>query len=306
MKVTKSNNCLKELPPFSDYLTSQRDLIEGKLKAFFQTPHVAHESLYQAAQYALLGGGKRVRPILAMAVAEALGAINEKSLIPACALELVHAYSLIHDDLPCMDDDDFRRGKPTVHKAFTEAHAVLAGDFLLTKAFELLASAPHLSAEQKVDLVRLLASGAGGDGMIAGQILDIESEGKHISIEQLQQIHQYKTGALITTSVLFGAIIGNANLEQTKILKLFAEDIGLAFQIVDDILDVTENLKRKDTHYSSDIKNNKSTYVSLIGMDRGKEIVNELFLSAQTKLDTLFLETTRLKELTSLIVHRHS
>ena len=189
-------------------------------------------SLYEGGKYALLAPGKRIRPLLTLCTAEIFkkGAL-ESALVPACALEMVHTYSLIHDDLPCMDDDDFRRGLPTLHKVYTEGHAVLMGDYLLTYAFEVIASAPHLKAEQKVALTQKLAVAAGGEGMIGGQIMDIENS------KQVEEMHARKTAALFTAAVECGGIIAECSLEKMSLLKSFGMHFGKLFQMVDDLLD---------------------------------------------------------------------
>lgn len=287
----------------ADYLTSTSRLIEEELESLVPEQATAYAQLFQAARYSLLNGGKRIRPILALATAEIFGASREKTLRAACTLELMHTYSLIHDDLPCMDNDDYRRGKPSLHKAFPEGQAVLAGDFLLTYAFEVLSTDPHLTSHQKIELIHLLSHSAGGHGMIAGQMMDLQSEGAQLTIEELQFVHRCKTGALISAAIQFGAIIGNANPDHIELLKAFARDIGLAFQIVDDVLDVTGSLKKAGAE-SSDIKNHKSTYVSLLGLDAAKAMANSLLLSAKQTLSIIPFETTRLNELADLIVNR--
>lgn len=285
------------------YLSSLSMLIEKELDQLVIDKGEPYSQLFAAGRYSLLSGGKRIRPILALATAESLGCEPTEGLRAACALEFVHTYSLIHDDLPCMDNDDYRRGKPSLHRAFSDGHAVLTGDFLLTYAFEVLATDSNLTAEQKVELIRLLSQGSGGHGMIAGQVLDIEAEKNVLSLEQLQQVHRLKTGALITAAVLFGAVIGNADAIQTEHLKGFAEDIGLAFQIIDDVLDVAGGLKKEGLP-SSDIKNHKTTYVSLVGLTKAQEMAEKCYLSAIGHLSKLHFETTRLKELAQVIVTR--
>jgi geranylgeranyl diphosphate synthase type II len=199
-------------------------LIEEKLSEILTNTHLG-----EAARYAVLGGGKRIRPRLVMAAADLYGAPVEHSLFPACALELIHSYSLIHDDLPCMDNDDFRRGKPSLHKVYGEAHALLVGDFLLTLAFELLASSPYLTPLQRLQLVKTLAFRAGGDGMIGGQALDLA---EHPNTEE---IHRKKTAALFIAACEFGGIIGDHS--DLDFLREFGENLGLAFQLLDDLVD---------------------------------------------------------------------
>lgn len=202
----------------------------------------AHHSLYEAARYVLLSEGKRIRPLLTLAIATMLGGSCDKALQAACALEMIHTYSLIHDDLPCMDDDDFRRGKPTLHKIYNEGHAVLVGDFLLTFAFEILAEAPLLSAHQKVRLISILARAAGGEGMIGGQVLDL-SQNTSVSLAEL---HQRKTGALFTAAVQFGGVLADCSSEIFSLLTAFGEKIGFLFQVVDDVLDQEHELTTAD------------------------------------------------------------
>lgn len=207
-------------------------LIEDKLSELIPP----QTSLHEAARYSLLAPSKRLRPLFALITATTLGATQEEALVPACTLELIHTYSLIHDDLPSMDNDDFRRGKPSLHRAYTEGHAVLTGDYLLTFAFQLLSEC-SLSSEQKVALIRCLSIRAGDLGMIGGQVLDIASKGREIDAERLHYIHLGKTAALITASLEMGGIIANASTETMKLLNLAGKNIGLAFQIVDDLHD---------------------------------------------------------------------
>jgi geranylgeranyl diphosphate synthase type II len=284
-------------------LKAKVSLLEQTLDKLIPEQKLPYNQLFKAARYSLLGGGKRLRPILTLATCEALGRDENTALIPACALEMIHTYSMIHDDLPCMDNDDFRRGKPTLHKAFPEGHAVLAGDYLLTYAFQVLASAPHLTSQQIVDLIALLAKKAGGEGMIAGQILDIEAN-QQTDLEALNRIHNYKTGALIATAVEFGAIVAGATDKIRQILNLFANEIGLAFQIVDDILDVTASKQKHGSSKASDITNGKTTYVTLLGIERSQETSENLLESALTRLQSLSLKTGRLAEIAQCLVRR--
>ncbi len=228
-----------------------------------------------AARYALLAGGKRVRPLLSLLLADHFNVPQEHVLDSACALEMIHAYSLIHDDLPCMDDDDFRRGIPTVHRQFDEATAILAGDYLLTRAFEVLSSAPHLTDHQRIQMIQLIASASGGEGMIGGQVLDIEAEKSPIGIDELKVIHSKKTGALFVAAGLIPAIAGNLPSHQYESIAKFTTHLGLAFQILDDIKDITESQEKHGNSISSDMRNEKSTYVSLLGLDKAKEFAQK-------------------------------
>lgn len=279
------------------YLKSQSARIENHLDALLGVNTLPYQTLFQAARYSLLSGGKRLRPILALATTEALGGQSTMALTPACALEMVHTYSLIHDDLPCMDDDDFRRGKPSLHKAFPEGQAVLTGDFLLTHAFDLLANDEHLSATKKVKLISLLSKHSGGHGMIAGQVMDLESEGKKINLEHLRLIHSKKTGAMITASVEFGGVIVGASQTHMKYLKKFGEEIGLAFQIIDDIL---------DAEAASDTAKEKATYVSLLGLHKSRQLAQEALSAGLKALQKLPYDTGVLAKLAEHLVNRQN
>lgn len=288
------------------YLKEKSSLIEKALGRLVPEQPTPYHMLLKAARYSLMSGGKRIRPILTLATVEALGGDEKIALVPACALEMVHTYSMIHDDLPSMDNDDFRRGKPTLHKMYPESHAILAGDFLLTQAFETLASAPHLSSSQKVELIKILAQSAGSDGMVGGQIMDLEAEGKAINLETLQWIHHYKTGRMITASILFGGILANAKPMELECLKQFGEKVGLAFQIVDDILDVTASEQKHGKAIASDHLNDKATYVALLGLEGAKTEANATLQCALKKLDPLPFNTSYLKQLAEFIVHRQN
>lgn len=286
------------------YLRDLSKKIEQSLEELVENKKTPYRSLLEAARYSLLGSGKRLRPILAIATASSLGCPEDKSLRAACSLELVHTYSLIHDDLPCMDDDDLRRGKPTLHKAYPESHAVLAGDYLLTRAFEILAADPSLSDGQKVKLIQILARNAGGDGMIGGQIIDIESENKQLSLESLQTMHRLKTGAMIAASLEFGGILANAGAKAMQALRAFGEEIGLAFQIVDDILDVTSTKESIGKTAASDIANFKATYVSILGLERAKAAAQSHYDAALDAIKELPLSAPILEALAKVCVYR--
>lgn len=286
------------------YLEVKKQEIALCLEQLIPEKNVSYNQLFRAARYAMMSGGKRLRPILALAVCDCLNGPSDIALRPVCALEMVHTYSMIHDDLPCMDNDDFRRGKPTVHKAFPEGHALLAGDFLLTYAFEILSQSQGLSAEQKVRLISILASSIGGDGMIAGQIMDLEAENKIIDIEDLKLIHHCKTGALLEASIEFGAVIAQANDSIIASLRHFAKKMGLAFQIIDDILDVTVSSKKHGKSIASDITNGKKTYASILGLDLSKQMADQLLSSALEELKNLSFDTYLLAELAKFIVNR--
>jgi geranylgeranyl diphosphate synthase type II len=215
---------------------------------------------------------------------------------------MVHTYSMIHDDLPCMDNDDFRRGRPTLHKTYPEGHAVLAGDFLLTHAFEVLSEAPLLTDSQKNQLIQVLAKSSGGHGMIAGQIMDIESEHQVLELETLNLLHRCKTGALLQASALFGAIVADQDASVCESVRAFGADIGLAFQIVDDILDVTQSQQKHGKTISSDMINHKTTYVSVLGVEKSQKAAEHMLESALKHLDSIPFDMTLLVKLANFII----
>lgn len=288
----------------TDYLQTQSDLINQELDRLLPSTPGPHQELFEAARYALLGGGKRLRPILALATSRTLKGNEQVVLTPACSLELIHTYSMIHDDLPCMDNDDYRRGKLTVHKKYSEGHAVLTGDFLLTYAFEVLAKAPHIDESTKVELIALLARQSGATGMIGGQAMDLSSEGKTISLETLRFLHRNKTGALLTASIEFGAILSHAKGEHLRCLREFGEAIGLCFQVVDDILDVTSSEKKHGRAVASDVYNDKSTYVSLLGIEAAQGYARECYEQAVSALKPLPYDTSLLVGIADFMVGR--
>jgi geranylgeranyl diphosphate synthase, type II len=288
----------------ADYLKIQSQLIEDQLDRLIPIRPGPHQQLFEAARYALLGGGKRLRPILALTTTTLLGGNPQAALSAACTLEMIHTYSLIHDDLPCMDNDDYRRGKLTVHQKYTEGHAVLTGDFLLTYAFEVLAADPQLSAEKKSRLIATLARQSGSEGMIGGQVMDIASMGQNIPLDQLRLLHRSKTGALITAALEFGGILGNATDAQLDCLRQFGESIGLAFQVIDDILDVTSSEIKHGRIIPSDIMNHKSTYLSLLGIEQARSHALNYYNQALQALKPLPYDTSLLVKLAEFIVQR--
>ncbi|KHD85992.1 polyprenyl synthetase family protein [Heyndrickxia ginsengihumi] len=260
--------------------------------------------LKEAMNYSLQAGGKRIRPLLLLSTIHALGEEIEKGIQAACSLEMIHTYSLIHDDLPAMDNDDLRRGKPTNHKVFGEAIAILAGDGLLTYSFQCLAKDPLLTLEQKVALLELLAQSAGPEGMVGGQVADMEGENKSLTLEELQYIHENKTGKLLSYSVLAGAIIGGATEEQQALFHQFSQHLGLAFQIQDDILDIEGDQEKIGKPVGSDQSNHKSTYPSLLTLEGAKEKLKVHIEAAQYFLKQTKLDITFLNEITQLIAQR--
>ncbi|MYL19726.1 polyprenyl synthetase family protein [Halobacillus litoralis] len=253
--------------------------------------------LQDSILYSIEAGGKRLRPILLLATAEAFGAPSEKGVTAAAALEMVHTYSLIHDDLPAMDNDDYRRGMPTNHKKFDEATAILAGDALLTMSTQLIAEDPSLEQTEKLFLIQELTKAAGPRGMVEGQMQDMLSEGKEISLEALENIHKNKTGRLLDFAICAGARLGNASEESMEQMSEMAEALGLIFQIQDDILDVTGDAEVIGKPVGSDVINDKSTYPGLLGLDGAVNQKNDYVGTAQAALKEAGVEGTVLSQL---------
>ncbi|WP_373777917.1 (2E,6E)-farnesyl diphosphate synthase [Glaesserella sp.] len=292
----------------------QTDLhtLQQRVNAFLAKQLAAYEThgspLVEAMSYAVLLGGKRVRPFLMYATGRMLGVSLDKLDHSAAAMEAIHAYSLVHDDLPAMDDDKLRRGKPTCHIAFDEATAILAGDALQSFAFELISTDPHLCATQKVNQIQWLAKSAGARGMCLGQSLDLQSEDKAVSLTDLELIHRNKTGALIVAAVLMGFNLSDYTEDKLIEQKLtdYAKAIGLAFQVQDDILDIIGNSDKIGKTVGADEALNKSTYPKLLGLDGAKQKAEGLYLSALATLSELPFDTTALRELAHFIVKRES
>jgi geranylgeranyl diphosphate synthase type II len=288
---------------FNNAMQQKRELVESWLKSSIKREDGVPETIYEAMEYSLLAGGKRLRPILVVAGCELCGGDVLKVKPLACAVEMIHTYSLIHDDLPAMDDDDFRRGKPTSHKVFGEAIAVLAGDGLLNSAFEtLLDVSPFDNAY--LEAARVIVKAAGVTGMIGGQVLDIENEGKKASLEELKEMHIRKTGALITASVFAGALSGGCSGEEMSKVREFGENLGLAFQIRDDILDVIGDQVSMGKSAGSDASKGKSTYVSLLGLEESGALVKRLIDNAKESLDVFGDRGQFLKQLADSLADR--
>jgi len=293
---------------FAQYQKECQQRIDKVLKSSLINQHApaSAQRLMAAMDYSLFNGGKRVRPLLVYATAEAVGASLEQADYPAAAVEMVHAYSLVHDDLPAMDDDDLRRGQATCHIAFDEASAILAGDALQTQAFSILSEANnHLSAQQQLTMIQILAQGSGLFGMAGGQSLDLEAVDQEVDLAYLENMHKHKTGALITASVLLGAHCQD-NVEQTNLLALrkYSEVIGLAFQVQDDILDVTSDTQTLGKTQGADEANNKPTYVSLLGLQGAQQKAQQLHEQALSILLPLGSPASRLKDIADYIVAR--
>ena len=292
----------------SDYLEKQRQLIEKALVGVLPAASARPITLHAAMRYSLLGGGKRLRPLLVLAAAEAIGSERAKdlpSVLPAaCAVELIHTYSLIHDDLPCMDDDDLRRGRPTSHKVYGEGVAVLAGDALLTRAFALLSEITPAKRYPLSLLLQETAMAAGSLQLIAGQVADLEAEGRKLKIADVRFIHVRKTAAMIVLSLRLGAMIAGASPGQLEALTDFGNSLGLAFQILDDILDVTATSEQLGKSAGKDLKASKATYPAVIGLEASRKEAVKQTRAALRALDPLGAHGGRLRELGEWLLKR--
>jgi len=290
-----------------EQMTQWRLQVDTAMEKWLPSDSTNPVNLHQAMHYSVFNGGKRIRPILAYATGDSFGAAPENVDIPASAIELIHAYSLIHDDLPAMDDDDLRRGRPTCHIAHGEAMAILAGDALQALAFRIISHyGENLSNDQRIEMIKILTLASGSRGMAGGQAIDLDSVGKLISITELENMHIHKTGALIRASINMGALCANKiSAQELKILDHYAKCIGLAFQIKDDILDVESDTKILGKTQGADAAKNKPTYPSLIGMTESKEMAKELLEQSLCSLSKLDLQSDRLADLAHFIIERN-
>jgi geranylgeranyl diphosphate synthase type II len=286
------------------YWQAKCGLIERRLQELLYTKTTYPPRIHEAMRYSVLAGGKRLRPVLVIAAAEAVGGKLEEVLDVACAMEMIHTYSLIHDDLPAMDDDDYRRGQPTSHKVYGEGIAILTGDALLTYAFEVMAAAKINDQGRLLTVIREIAQAAGTLGMIGGQVVDLESAGKQIDHQTLEYIHRAKTGALFRVSLRAGAILAGATKEQLTCLTEYAEHFGLAFQITDDILDIVGDEQKIGKPIGSDMKNMKVTYPSLFTLPVARTMAEETIGKALTCLDQNGLQSTFLRALVQYLAKR--
>lgn len=291
----------------ADYQRLCQNHVDAVLQQLLQAPRAELERLYSAMHYSVMNGGKRVRPLLVFASCQALGGDIKQAYGAACAVELIHAYSLVHDDLPAMDDDALRRGQPTTHIAFDEAYAILAGDALQSLAFDALCdeTLSPVSCEQRLDMLQILAKASGAAGMVGGQAIDLSSVGKAISQTTLELMHQHKTGALIQASVQLGAIASNqATPQALQQLTAYAQAIGLAFQVQDDILDVISDTQTLGKQQGSDIEHAKPTYPALLGLEQAKQYAETLRNQAQQALKEFDQRADHLRHLADYIVSR--
>lgn len=289
---------------FEDWVRAHGQRTELALENLLDAANTNPARLHEAMRYAAQGGGKRIRPLLVYAAGALSDDTNPNALdAAAVAIECVHAYSLVHDDLPCMDDDDLRRGRPTVHKAFDEATALLVGDALQTRAFEVLANA-QCDADMRLSMISALASASGSRGMAGGQAIDLDSVGKKLDLAGLKQMHAMKTGALLSCSVQMGGIAAKLSPSQMQHLQNYAQALGLAFQIVDDVLDATADSQTLGKTAGKDAANDKPTYVTLMGLDYAQKAAKDLQETAIASLESFGAKAQALKDLALLVVNR--
>ena len=289
---------------FKEYLAASKQNIEQWLDEVLTSPNQEFKPLYESMNYSLMQGGKRIRPILSKAVLEMLHKDPADYKEFLCAMECIHTYSLVHDDLPAMDNDDYRRGNLTNHKVYGEGLAILAGDGLLTYAFQLMTANNKASAQDKLDAIQCVAIAAGPEGMVGGQAFDMLSEDKHIPLEELKVLHRGKTGALFNASVELGLILGNADTATRTALMEYANCLGLLFQITDDILDVTGTIEELGKTPGSDVRQHKSTYVSLLGLEGAKEQASSVGKQAHKALNSVSYDTSILAALIDYLLKR--
>lgn len=290
----------------TEYLRRQSEIVDEALERLLpgasESPAVVHEAI----RYSTLNGGKRIRPILALAASDAVGGKVEATLPAACAIECIHSFSLIHDDLPCMDNDDFRRGRPTTHRAFDEATALLAADGLIALAFEIVAGTPGVPASVVVEVSRLIARATGTRGMVGGQILDMQAQGRDVDLSEVEEIHRRKTGALLETAVVIGGMLGGGSEEQVSALSRYGRKIGLAFQIADDILDLQGDPEKLGKTVGSDLRMQKSTYPSIIGIEKSRQMAEDAIDDALAALTIFDERADPLRHIARYIIERET
>ncbi|MGD7654669.1 MAG: polyprenyl synthetase family protein [Verrucomicrobiales bacterium] len=286
------------------YLTATASRIDAAMDGFLPTAKTRPATIHSAMRYSVFAGGKRLRPVLCLAANAACGGDSENALAPACALELMHTYSLVHDDLPAMDDDDLRRGRPTCHKVYGEGMAVLTGDALLTQAFIVLAQTPETKRYSTRDFITELAETGGSEKLIGGQVLDLEGEAKPLTKRDLVRIHEAKTAALLTSSLRLGAMTANATPRKLEALTTFGHHLGLAFQVIDDILDVTQTTEMLGKTAGKDEAVEKSTYPAILGLDKSRKEAARLTKAAMKALQPLGKKATRLEQIATYLLDR--
>lgn len=306
-KMRSDNSSLKDKPAIDEKLATMKAMIENRLENLIDYSRVPVPSICEAMEYSLQAGGKRLRPVLCLVTAEMFGRNPEEVLDAACALELVHTYSLVHDDLPAMDDDDFRRNKPTCHRVYGEAMAVLTGDALVTMAFELLSGyglQNANTANQALQMINELAQASGFAGMIGGQVLDLAAEGQETDIDGMELISAHKTGALLQASVKIGAIAGGADPGQKDALHRFAAAVGLAFQIADDLLNYCGDSEQMGKNTGTDEARNKATYPLRLGEEASRKRIDKLYHAALHELEQFGDSANILRYLTRYLIYR--
>jgi geranylgeranyl diphosphate synthase, type II len=289
---------------FKAYLSERCSIIDAALESAIPSAETAPSTIHRAMRHSVFAGGKRLRPVLCLAAAEACGGSLSSAMPAACAVECLHTYSLIHDDLPCMDDDDFRRGVPTCHKVYGEAIAVLAGDALQALAFQLVARTPASATYTVADYVAELAVTAGSLHLIGGQVMDLEGEGKRLPLADLRYVHESKTAALLTSSMKLGAMSAGASAEQVQALHTFGWDTGLAFQIIDDILDVTQTSEKLGKSAGKDQATEKSTYPALLGLEASRTEAKRLTQEALNALTPFGKNADPLRQMAEYLLAR--
>jgi geranylgeranyl diphosphate synthase, type II len=302
---TGSDALLQNTLELDSLLAASRALVEVELNSLLPPSGAAPEKVHQAIRWSVFAGGKRFRPALVLATGQAFGAEIKQLIRTACAFEMIHTYSLIHDDLPAMDDDDLRRGRPTCHVRFDEATAILAGDALQTLAFQTIADDDRLDASTRIALVSELSRAAATpDGMVAGQALDMEAEARQVNGAQLEEIHRLKTGALIVSAARCGALIGTANEHELTAITRYGAQLGLLFQITDDLLDVTASAEELGKTPGKDVRSRKATYPALYGIDEAREKAVKAHRAAGEALEQLDRPTEVLHRIVDFILHR--
>lgn len=286
------------------WLKAKQKQVDAALGGFLPPATAAPRTIHKAMRYSVFAGGKRLRPILCLAAAEACGGETEHALAPACATEIMHTYSLVHDDLPCMDDDDLRRGRPTSHKIFGEGMAVLTGDALLTEVFAIIAQTPTCQRYGVRDYVMEIAGTGGSRKLIGGQVLDLEGEGKALAQKDLIRIHEAKTAALLTCSVRLGAMTANATPQKLEALTAFGYNLGLAFQVIDDILDVTQTTEMLGKTAGKDEAVAKSTYPAILGLEQSRKEAARLTRKALKSLEVFGQKGIRLEQIGRYLLER--
>jgi geranylgeranyl diphosphate synthase, type II len=286
------------------YLKFRQKMIDRALDGYLPKENVRPATIHKAMRYSLFAGGKRLRPILTLAAAEACGGKIDNALPLACAMECIHTYSLVHDDLPSMDNDDFRRGRPTCHKVFGDGIAVLAGDALLTIAFEIVSRAKPPHRYDPFTLLREVAVAAGSRKLIAGQVADLEAEGQKVGLADLRYIHQNKTAAVLTASVCLGAMSANATAKELAAITKFGRALGLAFQVIDDILDVTQTSEKLGKSAGKDVVAHKATYPALIGLQKSRAEAKKLTKQAHDALSIFGKRADILHALANYLLER--